>query len=861
MRAFVFSLIIFLSYSITIQAADNATAWSGPHALKMDRASQVVDFRLANRLASLSDKNSLPVMVFFTDKGISAQAAYSSALDNAEIALTPAARERRLKARGQDEIVDFRDLPVYASYVNQVQSTGAKLRNTLKWFNAISVDATPAQVQAISLLPFTRLMKLVAGSKTDFDLPTAPSIPSEEPFTTLSYGPSAGQLSQINVITAHELGFKGQGIIVCMMDVGYKQNHQAFQNIISSGRRLAQYDFIHHDFNTDFDPSQDSTGQADHGTLTWSTLGGEASGHLYGPSYLASFILAKTEEISSERHIEEDNWAAGAQWADSIGASVISSSLGYRIFDAGQGDYQYSDLDGNTAIVTQAADLAAHNGITVCNAMGNEGNTPGSLIAPADADSIISCGAVDNSGMLASFSSWGPTFDNRTKPEVCAQGDFTACADQNDMSGYTNASGTSLSTPLVGGASGVLLSAHPNWSNMMVREALMMTATKTDSVSNAYGWGIMDVGRALYYHPLGDIIFNYQPLTSANPNQAINININITGGTGVASASLFWRLGRVGDFAELPLTPTGGGNFALQIPGQSDSLIQYYFKAITIDSNFAYYPVGGLMHPFTVGLGVTEFVDNFDNGLNYWESGGTKNSWGLNTKYAHSGFISMTDSPTKDYENNTDSWLKSKFVLDLTHVSGATFSFYWRGVMQSGHDSLHVEVSTDGGNNWLRLPQSLTGTGAAFARYNGSLAPYVGNSDVRLRFHFVSDATTRREGIYIDDFTYDWVSTGVADGTPVIPAIFKLSQNYPNPFNPSTIISFSLSNKAQVELNVFDLLGRHVKTLVTGDVSAGEHTIIWDGKDETGQDVSSGVYLYKLDSSGASDARRMTLLR
>ena len=861
MRAFVLSLILLLAVSISLQGADNEVAWSGPHALRMGRASQVLESSLSARLESIKTGETLPIMVFFTDKGILTQSAYSSALENAETSLTIAARERRLKARGKDEIVDFRDLPVNALYISQVLSTGAQLRNTLKWFNAVSVNATKEQVEAISEFQFARLLKLVAGSKTDIDIPVAPPGPVEAILTTLNYGQSSTQLNQINVISAHELGFKGQGIIICMMDVGFKQSHQAFQNIISSGRLLAQYDFINHDFNTDFDVSQDPDGQADHGTVTWSTLGGESSTHLYGPSYKANFILAKTEVVSSERHIEEDNWAAGAQWADSIGASVISSSLGYRVFDPGQGDYQYSDLDGNTTIVTQAADLAAYNGIAVCNAMGNEGNTPGSIIAPADADSIISCGAVDPTGILAGFSSWGPTFDGRTKPEVCAQGEQTVCADPGNMSGYTFSSGTSLSTPLVGGACGVLLSAHPNWTNMMVREALMMTATKTDSVTSSYGWGILDVGRALYYHPEGDIVFDYKPILSATANQPMYVNVNITGGTGISSASLFWRAGNDGDYSELPMTLYDSTGYVVMIPGQSDSLVQFYFKATDTGGNYAFYPVGGVLHPYSVSLGLSVFVDNFDDGLLYWESGGTKNAWGPGVKYAHSGNLCVTDSPTEDYKNGVDSWLRSTFVLDLTQVSSAAISFYWRGIMQSGHDSLHVEVSTDGGNNWIRVGPSLTGSGTSFVRYNASLASYLGSSDVRIRFHFVSDASTRREGVYIDDFAYNWEATGIGDNGQIIPVVFSLEQNYPNPFNPSTTISFSLPNKAFVNLNVFDLLGRQVKTLINGELSAGLHCIIWDGRDEAGSDVSSGIYLYKLASSGASDARRMTLIR
>jgi hypothetical protein len=855
------ALLTILAVSVSIsQAAPDMVAWSGPHSLRMERAAQVIDSHLASRIASLKTDETLPLFVFFTDKGINTQSEYTAALIQAESHLTPAARERRMKSRGQDELVDFTDLPVYSPYVEQVLSTGATLRQTLKWFNAVSVNATGEQALAISRLPFARLMRLISGFPANIDIPASPSGPGEELLTTLNYGPSAGQLNQINVISAHELGFKGQGVIICMMDVGYKQAHIAFQNIINSGRLLAQYDFINHDDNTDFDPDQDPPGQADHGTLTWSTLGGEASGHIYGPSYLADFILAKTEDVSSERHIEEDNWAAGAEWADSLGASVISSSLGYRYFDFGQGDYDYEDFDGHTIPVTLAALQAARNGIAVCNAMGNEGNITGSLIAPSDADSILSCGAVNSAGDLANFSSFGPTYDGRTKPEVCAQGVNTVCADPYDMNGFYTAGGTSLSTPLVGGSSGILFSAHPNWNCQMVREALMMTATKTDSISSAFGWGIMDVGRALYYHPQGDILFNYRPIMTARANSPINLNMGINGGFGVQSSYLYWRNGQEGDFTEVPMTGDTL-NFAAQIPGQSGSLVQYYIKAVDADSSYAYDPVGGPEHPFSVGLGATQFTDDLENGPIYWKSGGTKNSWGLTPKYAQSGNLSITDSPTESYKNNTDSWLESAFAIDLSQVTDANFSFYWRGVLQSGHDSLHIEISTDNGNSWNRLPVSLNGSIFSFTQRSADLAAYVGNSNVKIRFHFVSDGTGRYEGVYLDDISLTWTPTGIDDGPDVTPISFSLGQNYPNPFNPSTRISFSLPRREEVHLNVFDILGRHVKTLASGELAAGEHNVIWDGTDESGRDVASGIYLYKLDTPGASDARRMTLLR
>lgn len=280
--------------------------------------------------------------------------------------------------------------------------------------------------------------------------------------------------------------------MVCMMDTGYRKNHQAFQLAYSEGRVLAEWDFINNDGETQ-NQTGDPSGQHDHGTYTWSTLGGAADGNLYGLAYGAYFILAKTEDISSEQPIEEDNWVAGMEWADSIGADVISSSLAYIDW------YTYADMDGNTAVTTIAADIAAERGIVVCNAMANAGPESGTLHAPADADSIIACGAVYSTGEIAYFSSRGPTYDGRIKPEVCARGVSTRCADPYGTTGYTYTSGTSLSTPLIGGAAAVILSAHPDWTPMQVREAMMMSSDHSSSPDNDYGWGVPDILATIQY--------------------------------------------------------------------------------------------------------------------------------------------------------------------------------------------------------------------------------------------------------------------------------------------------------------------------------------------------------------------------
>lgn len=438
------------------------------------------------------------VWVYFVDKGVYSQDGMAAAAARQGITLTAAAAKRRAKV-GRNHI-EFLDIPVYQPYVDGVLASGAHLRHVSRWLNAASVEVDVNKLDDLAALPYVRKIDPVIGHvyQPDEVGPTLKSgsmtAPTPADATALNYGSSFAQLTQLNVPAVHQLGYTGQGVIVCMMDTGYRTDHIAFAQAYSDGRVLAEHDFIFDDDNT-YDEPEDQPGQMNHGTYTWSALGGQADGSLYGPAYGAMFVLAKTEDIRSETQVEEDNWVAGMEWAEALGASVISSSLVYKDW------YTYANYNGDFCVTTNAADLATQLGIVVCNAMGNYGPSAGTLGAPADADSIVSCGAVDGSGNIAGFSSRGPTSDGRTKPEVCARGISTACASPSAPTLFTTASGTSLSTPLIGGCAAVLLSAHPLWTPMQVREALMMTASQSGSPDNNYGWGIVDLLAATNYGP------------------------------------------------------------------------------------------------------------------------------------------------------------------------------------------------------------------------------------------------------------------------------------------------------------------------------------------------------------------------
>jgi len=370
-----------------------------------------------------------------------------------------------------------------------------------RWLNAVSVIAPPHVVRTIGRLPFVVRTAPVRGGRS---VPATPAGRTQAPGAgrdVFDYGPSLNQLAQIDVPAAHEAGYSGAGVIVAMLDTGYRHDHPAFASIVADGRLLAQWDFIDEDGQTQNQPG-DPDSQDFHGTATWSALGGFAEGELIGPAYGASFLLAKTEDVSQEVPAEEDDWVAAAEWADQLGADVISSSLSYIDW------YTYEDMDGNTAVTTIAADVAASRGIVVCVSAGNQGTQDWYYIgAPADADTIVTVGAVRPDGEMWDQSSHGPTYDGRIKPEVVAQGDETVAAVPPGSIGgnpdalYWTLSGTSMSAPLVAGCAALVLEAHPDWTPVQVREALMLTADNADAPDNHRGWGLVDVLAAIAFGP------------------------------------------------------------------------------------------------------------------------------------------------------------------------------------------------------------------------------------------------------------------------------------------------------------------------------------------------------------------------
>ncbi|HUU85722.1 MAG TPA: S8 family serine peptidase [Phycisphaerae bacterium] len=448
--------------------------------------------------------------VFFRDKGIDSPEELAAAIEALAGEYPVRAVRRRGLRRTLPGLFDEHDLPLVPAYVDAVAATGARVHVTSRWVNAVSVVASRQQVVAIAGLPFVGKLQPVRRSRRIEPIVMGPFDGSGKDTRDDRgfYGYAEAQLTQINLIALHNAGYTGQGVVVGVLDTGFERTHEAFNYPDHVLNVLAEWDFVDDDPDTSYEPGDDP-GQHAHGTLILGVLGAYKPNELVGAVYDAAFILAKTEDTTGEYPAEEDNYVAGLEFIEQNGGDMATSSLGYIDW------YTQDDLDGQTAVTTIAVNIATANGLVCCTAAGNgyhDGNPNSShLIAPSDAFQVFSCGAVDASGYIADFSSDGPTADGRVKPELLARGVETYTVWPYDTSGYASASGTSLSTPLVAGAVGSLLQAHPEWSVDHFRNQLFYTADyylahQTYDPQYVRGYGILDAyGASTFTDCVGDL--------------------------------------------------------------------------------------------------------------------------------------------------------------------------------------------------------------------------------------------------------------------------------------------------------------------------------------------------------------------
>jgi serine protease AprX len=420
-------------------------------------------------------------LVYFRDK---AGTPYSVTQPQAFLSARAVARRTR-----QGIAVLPRDLPVTPGYVAQVRAVtgGPQVLYTSRWFNAAVVSCDSVTLTRITALPAVRSAVTLNRSYQAPNPFTPPTqvVPTVATATTARarYGRAYRQNEQIAAIAMHNAGFRGEGMQIAVFDAGFPGVNEisALQPAFQEQRVVGTRNFV--------DGGNSVYLRNSHGTNCLAAIAGNQSGFYIGSAPKATFHLCITEDVNSEHPIEEANWLAAAEYADSAGVDVISSSLGYTDFDAPSRSYTYADMNGRNAISSRAANMAARVGILVVNAAGNEGSNPWRYIsAPADADSIMTVGAVDSLGNRAYFSSYGPTSDGRVKPTLSAMGHAAAVLAANGTA--FRGSGTSYACPILAGMAAGFWQANPTLTAQQVILALRSTATQATSPDNALGYGI-----------------------------------------------------------------------------------------------------------------------------------------------------------------------------------------------------------------------------------------------------------------------------------------------------------------------------------------------------------------------------------
>jgi len=424
----------------------------------------------------------------------------SSALAEEPIALSERARSRRAKVDPGGLLVDGRDYPIRAEVVDSLAAAGVVPRRASRYLRAVSALAEAGALAAASRLEFVeridvvRRLARVLPPQAKFD---TPPVRAAEDY---GYGFSLRQNEMIESVPLHRAGFTGAGVRIAILDTGYDLLHPAF----ASTSVIAAYDFINLDGTVDeyicpLDPDYTARRQNEHGTFVLGILGANLADTLVGIAPDAEYLLAKTEIVcyGTEVKLEEDNWIAAAEWADSAGADIIATSLGYHTFQD-SGSYSPEDLDGNTALITRAADIAASKNILVVASAGNDGNSGwGRIGFPADGDSVLAVGAVGPDSILTGFSSPGPSADGRIKPDVVALGAAVFSAEAEPERGYGYSQGTSYSAPTVAGTAALVMQYHPDLAAAEVFARLREGADRSSQPDNRYGYGLVSTIRAV----------------------------------------------------------------------------------------------------------------------------------------------------------------------------------------------------------------------------------------------------------------------------------------------------------------------------------------------------------------------------
>ena len=406
--------------------------------------------------------------------------------------------QRSLDRRTTQSIpLDITDVPVEQTYITQItNATGITVMAKSKWLNALHIRGSQTDIQALTGLPFVNNVKfanhsLNPGGRTSQNSNKIQAVNKNlDVQVTYNYGGSQNQIEMLNGHLLHQQNFTGQGKIIAVLDSGFTGVNTAapFQNLITNNQILDGYNFP--DRNTDY------FSRHNHGTNVLSTMGGFADGQLVGTAPSAQYYLFITEDVNSENPVEESYWVEAAELADYYGVDVINSSLGYFDYDNANYSHQYDDMIGNKTFASRGANMAFNKGIVVVISAGNSGATAEPHIAtPADAIGALTIGAVNSTEVYASFSSIGPSFDGRVKPDVCAKGAGTTVSSPTGTI-YTS-NGTSFSSPVMAGMAATFWSAVPNLTAQQVVNFIRQSADNYSAPTNQKGYGIPDFQLAL----------------------------------------------------------------------------------------------------------------------------------------------------------------------------------------------------------------------------------------------------------------------------------------------------------------------------------------------------------------------------
>ena len=475
---------------------------------------------------------------------------------------------RALERRSNQNIaLDFTDVPVEKKYVSQVRlSAGITIMAQSKWLNALHIRGTQSNISALKSLSFVD--KVVFANKTlnstSKKVMNNEVLKTEKPLKNKAdyvYGSSANQVQMLNGQVLHQKNYTGTGKIIAVLDAGFPgvNTAQPFKKLIDNHQILGGYDFVNRNDNF-------YTGD-DHGTMVLSTMGAYAENTLVGTAPDASYYLFITEYDPAENPVEESYWVEAAEKADSLGVDIITSSLGYFEFDNPDYTHTYSDMDGATNFISRGAEIAFSKGIIVVASAGNEGNTAEPHIGgPADAVSVITVGSVTASKVKASSSSVGPSFDNRIKPDIMAQGGPAMVS--NSAGNIVTANGTSFSCPIIAGMIACLWQAFPLKSNKEIRQMVLQSSDRYTAPDNNYGYGIPDFGLTLEAETL-----NSSSVFLVFPNPA-RTTVSFLFETALASVSVYSVLGQ--KLIEKQITKQ---NPILSVEGLKSGLYFYTFEA------------------------------------------------------------------------------------------------------------------------------------------------------------------------------------------------------------------------------------------------------------------------------------------